>query len=90
MAYDEVNNYYDWADLFLFPSLRDTSGNVILEAMSHGTPVIALNHNGASEMITLECGELIDIKSYKQVKQEFVSLIIKYYKFDIINCVECD
>lgn len=80
LAYDEVNNYYDWADLFLFPSLRDTSGNVILEAMSHGTPVIALNHNGASEMITLDCGELIDIKSYKQVKQEFVSLIIKYYK----------
>ena len=58
LSYDEVNNYYDWADLFLFPSLRDTSGNVVLESMSHGTPVIALNHNGASEMITPECGEL--------------------------------
>lgn len=79
LSYDEVNNYYDWADLFLFPSLRDTSGNVVLESMSHGTPVIALNHNGASEMITPECGELVNIESYAQVKREFVALISKYH-----------
>ena len=79
LSYDEVNSYYDWANLFLFPSLRDTSGNVILESMSHGTPVIALNHNGASEMITPECGELINIESYEQIKQDFISLVLKYY-----------
>ena len=79
VSYDEVNKYYDWADLFLFPSLRDTSGNVVLEAMSHGTPVIALNHNGASEMITNESGELIDIVSYEQIKRDYVNVIKKYY-----------
>lgn len=78
-SYNEVNKYYDWADLFLFPSLRDTSGNVVLEAMSHGTPVIALNHNGASEMITPESGDLIDIESYSQIKLDYVSIIQKYY-----------
>lgn len=78
ISYDEVNCYYDWADLFLFPSIRDTSGNVVLEAMSHGTPVIALNHNGASEMITSESGDLIDIKSYEQIKKDYVEIIKKY------------
>ena len=78
ISYDEVNCYYDWADLFLFPSIRDTSGNVVLEAMSHGTPVIALNHNGASEMITSETGDLIDIKSYEQIKKDYVEIIKKY------------
>lgn len=78
LSYDEVNNYYDWADLFLFPSMRDTSGNVVLEAMSHGTPVIALNHNGVSEMITSESGDLIEIESYEQIKKDYVTTIKKY------------
>jgi len=80
LSYDEVNSYYDWADLFLFPSLRDTSGNVILEAMSHGTPVIALNHNGAADIITEDTGELITIHNYNQVKQDFIHKIKKYYE----------
>ncbi len=80
LSYDEVNNYYDWADLFLFPSMRDTSGNVVLESMSHGTPVIALNHNGASEIITTESGDLIKIESYKQIKKDYVETIKKYFE----------
>lgn len=79
ITYDEVNEYYKDTDLFLFPSLRDTSGNVVLEAMSHGVPVIALNHNGASEMITNDSGDLIDICDYEQVKTDFISTIKKYY-----------
>lgn len=80
LTYDEVNRYYDWADLFLFPSIRDTSGNVVLESMSHGTPVIALNHNGTSEMITAESGDLIEIGSYSQIKVDFLNTIKKYYE----------
>lgn len=80
LSYDEVNSYYDWADLFLFPSMRDTSGNVVLESMSHGTPVIALNHNGASEIITTESGDLINIESYEQIKKDYVATIKKYFE----------
>lgn len=79
LTYDEVNSYYDWADLFLFPSLRDTSGNVVLESMSHGTPVIALNHNGTSEMINSDCGDLVEIESYDQIKRDYIKYIQKYY-----------
>jgi glycosyltransferase involved in cell wall biosynthesis len=79
LSYDEVNARYDNADLFLFSSLRDTSGNVVLEAMSHGVPVITLNHNGVSEIVTPETGELIEIISYDQIKSDFVDAIKKYY-----------
>jgi glycosyltransferase involved in cell wall biosynthesis len=41
-------------DALIFTSLRDTSGNVILEAMSAGLPVIALSHQGAAEITTDE------------------------------------
>lgn len=46
----------DWADVFVFTSLRDTSGNVMLEAMSRGVPVICLDHQGAHDIVNDQCG----------------------------------
>ncbi len=44
------------ADLFCFTSLRDTSGNVVLEALAAGVPVLAFHHQGAADMVTGSCG----------------------------------
>jgi glycosyltransferase involved in cell wall biosynthesis len=49
---DEVDQLMANHDVFLFTSVRDTSGNVLLEAMRAGLPVITLNHQGAAEMTT--------------------------------------
>lgn len=42
---------YPSADLFLFPSLTETFGNVTLEALSSGTPVLAFDSAAASELV---------------------------------------
>lgn len=39
-------NAYRQADLFVFPSLHDSSGNVVLEAMTFGLPVICFDLGG--------------------------------------------
>jgi glycosyltransferase involved in cell wall biosynthesis len=39
-------------DVFIFSSVRDTSGNVLLEAMAAGLPAITLKHHGAAEIAT--------------------------------------
>lgn len=39
-------------DVFLFTSLRDTSGNVLLEGMAAGLPAVTLLHHGAAEIAT--------------------------------------
>jgi glycosyltransferase involved in cell wall biosynthesis len=44
----------------LFSSVRDTSGNVVLEAMAQGLPVIAFNHQGLPEMLDDSCGYLVE------------------------------
>ena len=45
----EVEKYYSAADLFVFPSMTETQGLVVLEAMSFGLPPIAVGGGGASE-----------------------------------------
>lgn len=47
----EVNEIYHSADLFVFTSLTDTQGIVITEAMAAGTPVVAIDKMGPSEIV---------------------------------------
>jgi len=39
------------ADLFLFPSMSETFGNVVTESMASGVPVVAFDHAAASQLI---------------------------------------
>lgn len=67
LPWREARRWYDWAHLFVFTSLRDTSGNVVLEALSRGVPVLCLDHQGAGDMVTSACGVKIPVTSPAQV-----------------------
>jgi glycosyltransferase involved in cell wall biosynthesis len=47
----ELAAHYASADLFLFPSLSDTFGNVVMEALASGLPVIAFDAAAPSEHV---------------------------------------
>lgn len=51
---EELGRYYASADLFLFPSMTETFGNVTLEAMASGLAVVAYNYVAARQHITDE------------------------------------
>jgi glycosyltransferase involved in cell wall biosynthesis len=49
---EELAAHYASADIFLFPSLTETYGNVVPEAMASGLAVVAYHDAAAAELIT--------------------------------------
>ncbi len=60
------NNPAAWfriADLMVCPSRHETLGNVILEAWSHGLPVVTTDTPGAEELVTEGSDALVALKN---------------------------
>lgn len=61
VPHDQVDRLYQEATAFVFPSLRETTGTVLLEAMSNALPVISLKQGGAVNIINEDNGFLIPV-----------------------------
>ncbi|MCK6390214.1 MAG: glycosyltransferase family 1 protein [Azonexus sp.] len=48
---EDLARHYASADLFIFPSLSETYGNVVAEAMASGVPVVAYRSAAAAELV---------------------------------------
>ena len=53
---DEVLHAYPRHDVFLYPSLHDSSGNAVLEALAGGLPVVCMKLGGPGELVNDGCG----------------------------------
>lgn len=59
-ARPDVERWYAAADVVLLPSRYEPFGNVHLEALASGVPVVTSTRSGGSEVVDQACGAVID------------------------------
>ena len=67
IARDKLLEKYAAFDVFLFPSLHDSGGMVVIEAMRAGLPTICLNAGGPAISVTSMCGRVVQLGSKEDV-----------------------
>ena len=74
---DDVENYYAVADLLVFPALQEAFGNVVLEALASGVPVVVSRKVGAGALLTgcLRQGVIEDAGDATQLETRLSSML---------------
>lgn len=72
----EVDGWYQQAHVFLFPSFREPSGNVVFEAMGHGLPVITSDRGGPGYVVTEDCGRIVPATNPDEYPDQLAGAIL--------------
>jgi glycosyltransferase involved in cell wall biosynthesis len=76
VPYNHLGTYFTQADVFILPSLEDTWGMVVLEAMVFGKPVLCSQWVGTAELIKPgENGEIFDPYQTETLAQYMLQFI---------------
>jgi glycosyltransferase involved in cell wall biosynthesis len=59
IEHHRMADMYRSHDAVLFPSLHDSGGTVVLEALVHGLPVVCLDLGGPAVTVTESCGRIV-------------------------------
>ncbi|WP_080236610.1 glycosyltransferase family 4 protein [Spirosoma rigui] len=61
LHHEELVHHYQQADVFVFPSYLDSWGQVVLEAMACGTPVVVSENTGAKDAVGQGGGFIVPV-----------------------------
>ncbi len=79
VGWDRMPALYRDSDVFLFTSLRDAFGGVMLEAMTQGLPVVTLDHQGARAFVPAEASIKVPVTTPEQTAQALATAIRGLY-----------
>ena len=75
VPHNEVREYLNSIDIFVFPSHYESFGIACCEAMAAGKAVIGSKEGGMAEIINQECGRLVAPHSAEDIGKEVLNLI---------------
>jgi glycosyltransferase involved in cell wall biosynthesis len=79
LSQHELFDLYQTHDLFVFPSMHDSGGTVVVEALSFGLPVICLDIGGPAQIVTSSSGVVVPTtgRDTAQVAAEMADEILR-------------
>ncbi|MCX5481259.1 glycosyltransferase family 4 protein [Kaistia geumhonensis] len=70
LPHAEMSRLYAAHDVFVFPSLHDSAGQAIGEAMAHGLPVVCLDLGGPGVVVDETCGVVVPTRGRSRTAVE--------------------
>jgi len=71
----KLMEYYSASDVFVLPSLWEPFGIVLIEAMACENPIVATRVGGIPEIITPDCGILVEPRNPTQIAEAVNTLL---------------
>ena len=71
----ELQDFLIQSDIFVFPSIREFGGGVVLEAMALGLVPIVVDYGGPSEFVNSSCGYLVRLGSREKIVQQLSAIL---------------
>lgn len=76
LPFTSMNEEYQKADVLVMPSLRETTGSVLLEAMAQGKPVITIGRYGGKVLLDSNTAYLYDGNTLNELKESLRAAIL--------------
>jgi glycosyltransferase involved in cell wall biosynthesis len=75
VTHSEIRELMMNSDIFLHPSLEESFGMSILEAMQYGLPVVAGENSGGARYVLGDAGYLIDTRNQSEIGNALIKLM---------------
>ncbi|MBQ2657019.1 MAG: glycosyltransferase [Erysipelotrichaceae bacterium] len=84
---EELVKIYSSADLFVNPTREENFPTVNVEALACGIPVLTYNTGGSPEIISKDCGSVVDKDDIDELKKSIIDICVNN-KFKKKNCLK--